>query len=155
MKYRFTDLQLAGNKQVKDAQALLDLLNEHYKSSVLMAFTHANKGRANIIAKRFTIPQHALDKGETYLHYYVIHEFTHCLGFFDEHNLAFKRKEQTLLAMFGISIDYAKSYPRALYCNGEKVYQKKPVQSIGSLKHEHIYSKMVVKDGIKEKSKKG
>jgi len=123
MKYKLTDIQLSGNKQVNDARALLGLLNEHCNSKVKMNFSRANGGQANLKLARFTIPQHAFTKGETYLLYYVIHEFTHCLGN-RSHNSMFKRKERELLQLFGISIDYAKAYPRALYANGEKVYTK-------------------------------
>ena len=123
MKYQFTELQLSGNKKVADARAVLDLLNEHCRTSVKMSFSRANGGRANLYRQRFTIPKHAMDRCETYLHYYVIHEFTHCLGNLS-HDKAFKRKERQLLKMFDITIDYAKAYPRTLYANGEKKYTR-------------------------------
>ena len=133
MRYRLTDIQLAGNKQAKDACALLDLLNEHCRTKVKMDFTRARAGRANLRHDHFTVPQHALEKfGETYLFYYVIHEFTHCLGN-SSHDGDFKRKERQLLKLFGITIDYAKAYPRALYANGKKVYQKKSYKNRVSL----------------------
>ena len=148
MKYKLTALQLAGDKQVKDANALLDLLNEHCHTSVTMTFSRARAGRANLEHKYFTVPQHTLTRGETYLYYYVIHEFTHCLGYLG-HDSTFKRNERQLLKLFDITIDYAKAYPRTLYANGERVYYKKPTPSIGNLAHEHIYSIMKVVNGNK------
>ena len=121
MKYRLTEAQLKGNKQAQDAIALLDLLNEHCNTGITMHFTRAMGGRANLQYTHFTIPQFAFARREAYLFYYVIHEFTHCLGY-DEHDNAFKQKERTLLSLFGISIDYIRAYPKALYANGEKVY---------------------------------
>ncbi len=126
MRYKLTDIQLAGNKQAKDAEALLDLLNEHCHTDVKMTFSRANAGRANLNHTRFTIPQHAFTKGETYLFYYVIHEFTHCQDDIIGHGKDFKKAEQDLLGLFGISIDYARAYPRVLYANGERAYYKKP-----------------------------
>lgn len=147
MKYRLTPIQLASNKQVNDATALLELLNEHCNTDAKMIFSRARSGRANSRLLRFTVPQHALEKGETYLFYYVIHEFTHCLGY-NGHPSEFKCKERQLLKLFGISIDYARAYPRALYASGERAYYKKPSPSLGSLAHEHIYSIMKVTNGI-------
>ena len=109
---------------MKDATALLDLLNENCHTKITMAFSRAYGGRANLVLHRFTVPQHTFTKGETYLFYYVIHEFTHCLGN-PKHDSDFKRKEKQLLRLFGISIDYARAYPRALYANGQRVYQMK------------------------------
>ena len=123
MRYQLTHIQTAGNKQASDAYALLDLLNEHCKTHIGMSFSRARGGRANLLHKRFTVPQHTFTNGETYLFYYVIHEFTHCLGYVP-HDSVFKRKERQLLVLFGITIDYAKAYPRALYANGERVYYK-------------------------------
>ena len=136
MKYKLTPLQLAGNKQVKDAYALLDLLNEHEHTRITMTFSRAYAGHAR--DRHFIMPIHVFDKGETYLFYYVIHEFTHCLGY-ARHDSDFKRSERRLLNLFDIDIDYARAYPRALYANGEKVYQKKTVKRI-TPKHDHIYS---------------
>lgn len=125
MKYRFTNTELEKYPHTKDAIALLDLLNERCHKHIKMVFTKASGGRANLTHTQFTVPKHALEKfGETYLYYYVIHEFTHCYANNGTHDGQFKRTERKLLALFGITIDYAKAYPRALYANGEKVYQK-------------------------------
>lgn len=132
MKYKLTPIQLSHNKQVDDAAALLGLLNEHCKADTKMVFSRARAGRANVELGKFTIPQHALNNGETYLSYYVIHEFTHCLGL-RGHNKDFKQRERALLRLFNITIDYASAYPRTLYANGEKAYQKKSMPSIKSL----------------------
>jgi len=120
MKYKMV---VDGNPKAHDAYALLDLLNEHYDCDVTMTFSRARKGRANLIKQQFTVPQFALKRGETYLHYYVIHEFTHCIGY-RYHDSVFKAHERQLLALFGIKIDYARAYPKALYANGEQVYKK-------------------------------
>lgn len=125
MRYKFTELQLAGNRQVKDAKALLDLLNEQCHKHINMSFTRAAGGRANREHTHFSIPEHALKNGEIYLFYYVIHEFTHCYANNPSHDSQFKRAERKLLKLFDIEIDYAKAYPKALYANGQKVYSKK------------------------------
>jgi hypothetical protein len=121
----FTDAELADNKQAHDAKALLSLLNENCHTNIKMDFSKARAGRANAVNTHFTIPKHAFTKGETYLFYYVIHEFTHCETANGTHNAFFKRCEQRFLAMFDITIKYAKAYPRTLYANGEPAYQKK------------------------------
>ena len=124
MKYRFTEAELKENKQAQNAVALLDLLNEHEHTNITMHFTRAGGGKANLKKAHFTIPRHALAEGEAYTLYYVIHEFTHCLGHYKGHDNTFKRKERTVLNLLGMSIDYARAYPKALYVNGEKVYNK-------------------------------
>lgn len=145
MKYKLTELQLAGNKQVKDAKALLDLLNEYCQTDIKMSFTRANRGRAKL-AGNFTVPVHAINKNnETYLFYYVVHEFTHCLGN-HTHDASFKSKERELLNLFNISIDYAKAYPRTLYANGQQAYYQQPRKRL-ILEHKHIYSIMKVVNG--------
>jgi len=152
MRYKLTELQLAGNKQVKDARALLDLLNEHcqaneyHHTNITMSFTRANRGTAKLTRNTFTVPIHAINKGDTYLFYYVIHEFTHCLGYGHLHDDNFKWKEKQLLDLFDIQIDYARAYPRALYANGEVVYSKTPSKRMIP-KHEHVYSIMKVVNG--------
>ena len=112
---------MATPKWQQEAQALLELLNEHCDTTITIRFTTAQRGQANLTHNRFSIPEHAPTKGEAYLYYYVIHEFTHCLGFW-EHDQSFKKKEQSLLILFGIKIEYSRAYPRALYANGERVY---------------------------------
>ena len=123
MKYRFTDTQLAGNKKAKDCYALLDLLNETHHQKIKMTITRARGGHAHIREDRFTLPTYVFSRPEVYMFYYVIHEFTHCLGFWG-HDLYFKRKEQDILQLFDIKIHYTKAYPKALYSNGQKVYGK-------------------------------
>ena len=108
MKYKLEGIQLAGNKQVENANALLELLNDYCHAEVKMSFTRANRGRANLSNTHFTVPEHAINKNETYLLYYVIHEFTHCLGN-TGHDKKFKNKETQLLDLFGIKIEYALS----------------------------------------------
>jgi len=122
MKYKLTDTQVG--KKGQDTRALLALLNEHCHTDIGMTFTRAAGGCANPRQKCFTIPQHAFAKGETYLFYYVIHEFTHCRENNSAHDRCFKQTEQELLGLFGISIDYARAYPKTLYANGERVYSK-------------------------------
>ena len=120
----FTPIQEAGDKRIEDARALLTLLNEHCGTNITMRFTFARGGRANTRLQRFTIPKFAVDNGETYLFYYVIHEFTHCFGQYHNHGEQFKACERGLLSEFNIKIDYAKAYPKALYANGEIAYHK-------------------------------
>ncbi len=124
MHYKLTELQIAGNKPIAEAKALLELLNEQYKTKVTMRFTRADKGRAKPTQSRFSIPIHATDKGEAFLFYYVIHEFVHCLGYHG-HGITFKTHERDLLSLWGIDITYARAYPKALYANGLKVYDRK------------------------------
>jgi hypothetical protein len=124
MRYKISEIQLAGNKQANDAKAMLVLLNEQMHENVTMHFTNANAGRAKTRIKHFTIPIHALKSCETYLLYYVIHEFTHCITN-KMHDTKFKFTESALCSQFGISIDYARAYPKRLYYNGQTVYEKK------------------------------
>lgn len=112
------------DRQIQDIESLLQLLNENKHSNISMRFSNADCGRANIDNGKFSIPLHAFTKGETYLHYYVIHEFTHCLGCWN-HGSDFKRVEGQLLKLFGIEIEYKKAYPKKLYANGELSYTSK------------------------------
>lgn len=128
MKYKLTQIQLSGNKLINDAIALLDLLNETNKTSIKMTFSKANCGRANQRLQKFTIPVHAITKGESYLFYYVIHEYSHCmLSRHTGHNNQFKQTELILLNKFTNidSMDYARAYPKTIYANGEIVYKRK------------------------------
>lgn len=125
MRYKLTPLQKAGNKQIGDAYALLDLLNEHNKTNVKMDINRACRGRANIELNHFTVPIFAFNQGEEFSQYYVIHEYTHIMGKHYNHDSSFKRVEQSLLSLFDLTLDYAKAYPKAIYSNGQKVYDKK------------------------------
>lgn len=130
MRYKITELQLSGNDQyatiAKDCNALLDLLNEYCKTNIAMSFTRSYGGRANLRLKRFTIPLTGshVSCGIDWLLYYVIHEFTHCLGY-SSHNETFKTQEQTLCKLFGYELEYKRAYPKAIYCNGQAVYKSK------------------------------
>ena len=108
----------------QDCQIVLDLLNEHFNATVSMQIKHIRSGRANPDLKRFTVPFWALDMGETYAFYYVIHEFTH--AWFNDwgHDSQFKHHEDSLLDLFGLKIDRAKIFPKRLYLNGECQYKK-------------------------------
>jgi hypothetical protein len=129
MRYKINKLQLAGNNKLakisRDANALLELLNEHEKTRVTMTLSRSIGGRANIKLKRFTIPLTQQARyGNDYMMYYVIHEFTHCLGF-HKHDNKFKLKEQSLCNLFGYKLEYAKAYPKTIYANGKIVYKSK------------------------------
>jgi hypothetical protein len=114
----------SNNTLIQGASKLLAELNTKYDRSVTMQFTDSYGGRANIDLQRFTIPLWAAKKGITYLYYYVIHEFTHCFGQYCGHGAGFKACERGILGEYGITIDYARAYPKALYANGERVYHK-------------------------------
>jgi hypothetical protein len=129
MRYKLNEMQLSGNSQIaklsRDATAMLELLNEHEKTHVRMSFSKARAGRANLEKKQFTIPLTAQAHfGLDYMMYYVIHEFTHCLGYHN-HRTSFKHKEQQLCELFGYKLEYKKAYPRRIYANGQIIYQSK------------------------------
>ena len=126
MKYTLNRTQ-QNSKLIDDAIALLQLMNEHNKTNFKMRFTEAARGRANIRLQRFTIPGQAIECGESYLFYYVIHEYTHCISRIVKHNDIFKHGEIVLLRKFTNmdNIDYARAYPKKLYANGQIVYKRK------------------------------
>ena len=110
--------------KLEEAKTVLELLNEQFDENVKMRITTADRGQAVGREKRFTLPARAFERHQAYLIYYVVHEFTHCLGYYD-HREDFKFWECKLLDKFGITIEYARAYPKALYCNGDKVYSRK------------------------------
>lgn len=120
-------MQLSGNKLVSDAIALLELLNESEHTHIKMDFTRARCGRANWHLNHFTIPEHALKYGESYLFYYVIHEYTHIKYMIGNHKTLFKKRELELLHKYTNieSMDYARAYPKVIYANGQTVYKRK------------------------------
>jgi len=126
MKYKLTSLQLAGNKYVDEANAVLALLNEHYHTDIKMEFTQATRGHAKVNFNWFSVPVHAINGKQAveYTWYYVVHEFVHINFRIHNHDSKFKTHEKKLLRLFGLDIKYARAYPRALYANGNKVYSK-------------------------------
>ena len=91
------------------------------------------QGRASWITNQFSVPRWALGKGREYAIYYTIHEFAHIVhhlkywtsDFSGGHGKTFKRIENRLLKLFDLKIDRAKTFPKAIYAGGEKVYTKK------------------------------
>ncbi len=130
MRYKLTPLQKSGNKQIADTYAILGLLNEYNNTDIKMDISRACRGRANIKLNHFTVPIFAFNKGAEFSQYYVIHEYTHIMGKHYNHDSAFKRLEQILLSLFDLTLDYAKAYPKAIYANGQKVYERKNLQRI-------------------------
>lgn len=124
MKREYTPIQ-THKTLANDAISCLDLLNETMRKKVTLTFVNANRGHARLSTQHITIPRHAFGRGETYLLYYVIHEFTHIYTSDCRHDAKFKNAEKRLLAMFGYEIEYARAYPKTLYANGEKAYSYK------------------------------
>ncbi len=79
-------------------------------------------GHANEKTRCISVPKWAM-VNEYYAIYYAVHEVCHyrALG----HGIAFKLIEKNALAQWGIEIEYSRAYPKALSCNGERVYDRK------------------------------
>lgn len=77
-----------------------------------------------------TIPKRGLEKNYYYGKAYVIHEFSHIAthqkyGYKAKvHGKEFKRTEDRLLKLFGLSIKRARAYATIIYHEGKEVWQK-------------------------------
>lgn len=78
-----------------------------------------NSGRARIKTRTITIPAWTFKVAPEYAVYYTLHEIAHFK--FLGHKAAFKEVEQSLCKMAGISLEYAKAYPKAIYANGQRI----------------------------------
>lgn len=85
-------------------------------------------GRARVKTRKITIPAWATKLSPHYAIYYVLHEVAHFR--FRGHGIAFKEHEQSLCKMAGITIDYAKAYPKKLYYNGQLVYNSREKERV-------------------------
>ena len=115
---------MVGNMTEEEAQELLVYLNTKYISYTQMQIKPGRCGHAHISQKWFSLPTWVLNLGICYATYYIIHEFIHCEGY-HRHDDAFKDKERQMLVEFGVSVIYAKAYPKCLIANGEIVYENK------------------------------
>ena len=114
----------------EDYQAIADLTME------ALGFPHIETRVKDIWgAGRFnphyiTLPKWIGERGETFETYYVIHEVCHYEAFTTGkpldgwHNADFKRLETRALALWGITIDRLRVYPKKLYLNGVSAYKK-------------------------------
>jgi len=82
------------------------------------------RGRYRPYKNLVVIPQWAINTyGEHYLIYYIVHELCHV--FYMGHDTFFKGAEQEVLEYFGITIQYAKAYPKILAYN-DKIFYTRP-----------------------------
>ena len=115
----------------EDLQAIADLVKEHFGYARRVATVGritTRQGHAHYNTGHISVPQWAIDKGEAYAIYYVIHEVCHLVNYWkngpeaESHGYAFKHFEGRALELFDITIDYARAYPKRLYLNGQKFY---------------------------------
>ncbi len=118
----------------KDLQCVLDLtrseLTKYYIGvpKVTLKLKDTQKGTTHFTKGYFTIPLWAVNEGEEFTTYYVVHEFCHFVARNEGsrgHDGIFKSVERRALKLWGMDIEYKKAYPRALYANGMKVYESK------------------------------
>lgn len=111
----------------QECQNLLGWLvrREHLaRKGIQLKVKNIQAGRALWGTKTITIPSLAL--GDQYRGTaYVIHEVAHFVNYYkgrnDNHGSAFKRIENRLLKLFGLSIKRKRAYAKALYYNGELI----------------------------------
>ena len=98
-------------------------LNSHFGVSFTMSMNRGVRGWAYSDRGSFSIPPHALRQGIQYGQYYVCHEFAHLLVSAKHgHDETFRLKERELCAMYGLTVELKKAYPRALMQAGQVVY---------------------------------
>lgn len=112
----------------EELQAIADLTVEYFKiEKVKVELKLVNGGRARIKTRKITIPIFAVDNGEAYYTYYVVHEVAHFLS--RTHNDWFKKLETEGLRQWGIKPKYARAYAKELLSlNGETLYKRKEVK---------------------------
>lgn len=120
---RVSLLDVMDKPEAVRAIHLLKELNDRYSTHIGMEFTSAKAGHAKVKEQEFFLPIWTFKHGVKYVEYYVIHEFTHCLGLYG-HDRLFKAKEQELLSLYNLICIYAKAYPAVLLHNGKAVYTK-------------------------------
>lgn len=103
----------------QDLRACLDLLNEREGTVFRMEMCRGDRGKARIGQGWFTIPPHVFKYDWAYGVAYVCHEFAHLLKGRGGHGPDFQKIEDRLCALFGLSVERAKAYPRAILANGQ------------------------------------
>jgi len=134
-------LEIKMNKE--DILALADLTWEQFRTNEwshlyvgrlnkgipIIKLTNAKGGHAywkmDDNGRRFvykiTIPNWIFAQADEFQTYYVVHELCHCI--YGDHKTLFKNLEKSILAEWGIEIEYSRAYPKRLYSNGEMVYE--------------------------------
>ena len=108
-----------------DLQSAIDLtierLPEFFPIRPILNYKDIQRnGRANWKTNSITVPKWAGKIGESYALYYSLHELTHYVnGKLSGHGEFFKRMEDKILSLWGLSIKRAKCYPKELYANGQ------------------------------------
>lgn len=111
-----------------DLQAVADLTIEAFPGASVKPHIHLKKARGgwcSYVTQNITIPEWTQACGESYIIYYVVHEVCHLLDFKDRHGAQFQRIEDKALKLWGIRIDRLRVYPKRLYLNGQKVYERR------------------------------
>ena len=109
----------------EDLQSIIDLtierMREFFPIRPTLHYKEISRnGRANWKTNSITVPCWAGRIGESYVIYYTLHELTHYVnGHLGGHGEFFKRMEDKILAIWGLSIKRAKCYPKELYANGQ------------------------------------
>ena len=108
----------------KDYQTIADLTSEALKiPCIQVRIKNVLGGRAN--KNYITLPKWLEKYDEEYQTYYVVHEVCHYLRHTIKgmrgHNAIFQKYEDEALELWGIKIERAKAYPKALYANGKRI----------------------------------
>ena len=95
---------------------MIDFPNIHLK--------YNRRGHTNLNTGHISIPIWAIQEGENFITYYLIHEVTHWI-LSQSHTLEFKRKETEILNRHNLEPIYSKVYVKMLLKDNQIVWDKK------------------------------
>ena len=84
---------------------------------------HNRKGYTTYSTGHISIPIWAIQQGEDFLRYYLIHEVTHWI-LKRGHCQEFKDKEKEILSRYGLTVIYSRVYAKVLLKNNQEVWKK-------------------------------
>lgn len=97
-----------------DLQIITDNLCKNYKlSPIKVEVKHTRRGWARRRTNKITIPYRAIEQGDIYSKYYIIHEVCHFITK-QGHTKLFKETEMTILKEYSILPIYKRVYVKAL-----------------------------------------
>lgn len=118
-----------------DLKAAIELTKDKFGGLarlVTVRFADIRAGYAKPRENKITLPNWIFNRGNTFALYYALHEVAHLIHRWQSnserhkmHGIEFKAIEKQVMDTWDLQIEYAKAYPKRVYLNGVKDYEKK------------------------------
>lgn len=117
----------------KDLESAIELTKDKFgglSKIVSIRWKNVKRGFARYDGNKITLPLWILGKNEGYALYYVLHEISHLITCWQygptiaTHGREFKEVEKQVMDCWDIQIEYARAYPKRVFVNGQKCYEK-------------------------------